>query len=171
MPCATTDATIDTPIEPRDSLTHGYRPDSEEVLQETDHHRFGGGRCGDRHRGTHPPDPAVPTVERAAVLLDTVKQGDIVREVRGPERWCPSTSAGSPRRHRRVWNGCTPSRDATSAAVNCCSNSPTPTCRSRPCRRNSRRGRRRSISSTCAPICGVPSSRRRARWPPHAHNW
>jgi multidrug efflux pump subunit AcrA (membrane-fusion protein) len=34
-------------------------------------------------------DPAVPTVERAAVLLDTVKQGDIVREVRGPGTLVP----------------------------------------------------------------------------------
>lgn len=34
-------------------------------------------------------DPAVPTIERAAVLLDTVKQGDIVREVRGPGTLVP----------------------------------------------------------------------------------
>lgn len=34
-------------------------------------------------------DPAVPTVERAAVLIDTVKQGDVVREVRGPGTLIP----------------------------------------------------------------------------------
>ncbi|GAB1343067.1 efflux RND transporter periplasmic adaptor subunit [Gemmatimonas sp.] len=34
-------------------------------------------------------DPAVPTVERAAVLIDTVKQGDLVREVRGPGTLVP----------------------------------------------------------------------------------
>jgi len=46
-------------------------------------------------------DPAVPTIERAAVLLDTVKQGDIVREVRGPGtlvperiRWITAQASG-----------------------------------------------------------------------------
>jgi HlyD family secretion protein len=34
-------------------------------------------------------DPAVPTVERAAVLIDTVKQGDLVRDVRGPGTLVP----------------------------------------------------------------------------------
>lgn len=34
-------------------------------------------------------DPAVPTIERAAVLIDTVKQGDLVREVRGPGTLVP----------------------------------------------------------------------------------
>ncbi len=33
--------------------------------------------------------PAVPTVESAAVLVDTVKQGDVVREVRGPGTLVP----------------------------------------------------------------------------------
>ena len=46
-------------------------------------------------------EPAAPTVERATVLVDTVKQGSIVRQVRGlgtlvPEdtRWLPSTTDG-----------------------------------------------------------------------------
>src|SRR5215510_5321306 len=46
-------------------------------------------------------EPAAPTVERATVLLDTVKRGSIVRQVRGlgtlvPEdtRWLPSTTDG-----------------------------------------------------------------------------
>jgi multidrug efflux pump subunit AcrA (membrane-fusion protein) len=34
-------------------------------------------------------DPAVPTIERASVLIDTVKQGDVVREVRGPGTLVP----------------------------------------------------------------------------------
>jgi HlyD family secretion protein len=34
-------------------------------------------------------DPALPTVERAAVLVDTVKRGDVVREVRGPGTLVP----------------------------------------------------------------------------------
>lgn len=34
-------------------------------------------------------DPAVPTIERAAVLIDTVEQGDVVREVRGPGTLVP----------------------------------------------------------------------------------
>lgn len=34
-------------------------------------------------------DPAVPTVPRAAVVVDTVKQGDVVREVRGPGTLVP----------------------------------------------------------------------------------
>jgi len=34
-------------------------------------------------------EPAVPTIERAAVLLDTVEQGDLVREVRGPGTLVP----------------------------------------------------------------------------------
>ncbi len=34
-------------------------------------------------------DPAVPTVLQAAVLLDTVQQGDVVREVRGPGTLVP----------------------------------------------------------------------------------
>ncbi|MCA0374097.1 MAG: HlyD family efflux transporter periplasmic adaptor subunit [Gemmatimonadetes bacterium] len=34
-------------------------------------------------------DPAVPTVERAAVLVDTVERGDVVREVRGPGTLVP----------------------------------------------------------------------------------
>lgn len=34
-------------------------------------------------------DPAVPTVQRAAVVIDTVKQGDVVREVRGPGTLVP----------------------------------------------------------------------------------
>jgi HlyD family secretion protein len=33
--------------------------------------------------------PALPTVERAAVLVDTVKRGDVVREVRGPGTLVP----------------------------------------------------------------------------------
>jgi HlyD family secretion protein len=46
-------------------------------------------------------EPAAPTVERATVLVDTVKRGSIVRQVRGlgtlvPEdtRWLPSTTDG-----------------------------------------------------------------------------
>jgi HlyD family secretion protein len=46
-------------------------------------------------------EPAAPTVERATVLVDTVKKGSIVRQVRGlgtlvPEdtRWLPSTTDG-----------------------------------------------------------------------------
>ena len=46
-------------------------------------------------------EPAAPTVERATVLIDTVKKGSIVRQVRGlgtlvPEdtRWLPSTTDG-----------------------------------------------------------------------------
>jgi HlyD family secretion protein len=46
-------------------------------------------------------EPAAPTVERATVLVDTVKQGSIVRQVRGlgtlvPEdtRWLPSQTDG-----------------------------------------------------------------------------
>ena len=45
--------------------------------------------------------PAAPTVERAAVWLDTVKRGPMVRQVRGlgtlvPEdiRWIPATTQG-----------------------------------------------------------------------------
>ena len=34
-------------------------------------------------------DPAVPTVQSAAVVIDTVKQGDVVREVRGPGTLVP----------------------------------------------------------------------------------
>ena len=34
-------------------------------------------------------DPAVPTVDRAAVLIDTVQRGDVVREVRGPGTLVP----------------------------------------------------------------------------------
>lgn len=34
-------------------------------------------------------DPAVPTVQRASVVIDTVKQGDVVREVRGPGTLVP----------------------------------------------------------------------------------
>lgn len=34
-------------------------------------------------------DPAVPTVDRATVLVDTVKRGDVVREVRGPGTLVP----------------------------------------------------------------------------------
>ncbi|MBL0940760.1 MAG: HlyD family efflux transporter periplasmic adaptor subunit [Gemmatimonadaceae bacterium] len=34
-------------------------------------------------------DPAVPTVDRATVLIDTVKRGDVVREVRGPGTLVP----------------------------------------------------------------------------------
>jgi len=29
-------------------------------------------------------DPASPTIERSAVLIDSVRRGDVVREVRGP---------------------------------------------------------------------------------------
>lgn len=46
-------------------------------------------------------EPAAPTVERATVLIDTVKHGSIIRQVRGlgtlvPEdtRWLPSTTDG-----------------------------------------------------------------------------
>jgi HlyD family secretion protein len=46
-------------------------------------------------------EPAAPTVERATVLVDTVKRGSIIRQVRGlgtlvPEdtRWLPSTTDG-----------------------------------------------------------------------------
>jgi HlyD family secretion protein len=46
-------------------------------------------------------EPAAPNVERATVLVDTVKQGSIIRQVRGlgtlvPEdtRWLPSTTDG-----------------------------------------------------------------------------
>lgn len=46
-------------------------------------------------------DPAAPTVDRATLLLDTVKQGSFVRQVRGlgtlvPEdtRWLPATTDG-----------------------------------------------------------------------------
>src|SRR5262247_1197416 len=46
-------------------------------------------------------EPAAPTVDRATVLVDTVKRGSIVRQVRGlgtlvPEdtRWLPSTTDG-----------------------------------------------------------------------------
>src|ERR687895_2665143 len=45
--------------------------------------------------------PAAPTVERATVWVDTVKRGDMVRQVRGsgtlvPEeiRWIPATTQG-----------------------------------------------------------------------------
>ncbi|WP_411280415.1 efflux RND transporter periplasmic adaptor subunit [Gemmatimonas sp.] len=34
-------------------------------------------------------DPAVPTVQSAAVVIDTVRQGDVVREVRGPGTLVP----------------------------------------------------------------------------------
>ncbi|MCU0650039.1 MAG: HlyD family efflux transporter periplasmic adaptor subunit [Gemmatimonadaceae bacterium] len=34
-------------------------------------------------------DPAVPSIERAAVLIDTVRRGDVVREVRGPGTLVP----------------------------------------------------------------------------------
>lgn len=34
-------------------------------------------------------DPAMPTVQSAAVVIDTVKQGDVVREVRGPGTLVP----------------------------------------------------------------------------------
>ena len=34
-------------------------------------------------------DPAVPSVQSAAVVIDTVKQGDVVREVRGPGTLVP----------------------------------------------------------------------------------
>jgi len=46
-------------------------------------------------------EPAAPNVERATVLVDTVKRGSIIRQVRGlgtlvPEdtRWLPSTTEG-----------------------------------------------------------------------------
>jgi len=29
-------------------------------------------------------DPAAPTVQRVAILIDSVRRGDVVREVRGP---------------------------------------------------------------------------------------
>ena len=34
-------------------------------------------------------DPASQTIERAAVLIDTVRRGDVVREVRGPGTLVP----------------------------------------------------------------------------------
>jgi multidrug efflux pump subunit AcrA (membrane-fusion protein) len=34
-------------------------------------------------------DPAAPTVERVAILIDSVRQGDVVREVRGPGTLVP----------------------------------------------------------------------------------
>jgi multidrug efflux pump subunit AcrA (membrane-fusion protein) len=34
-------------------------------------------------------DPAVPSIERSAVLIDTVRRGDVVREVRGPGTLVP----------------------------------------------------------------------------------
>lgn len=34
-------------------------------------------------------DPAAPTVQRAAILIDSVRQGDVIREVRGPGTLVP----------------------------------------------------------------------------------
>jgi len=34
-------------------------------------------------------DPASPTIERSAVLIDSVRRGDVVREVRGPGTLVP----------------------------------------------------------------------------------
>lgn len=34
-------------------------------------------------------DPASPTVQRVAILIDSVRQGDVVREVRGPGTLVP----------------------------------------------------------------------------------
>ena len=34
-------------------------------------------------------DPAAPTVQRVAILIDSVRQGDVVREVRGPGTLVP----------------------------------------------------------------------------------
>ena len=34
-------------------------------------------------------DPAAPTVQRAAILIDSVRRGDVVREVRGPGTLVP----------------------------------------------------------------------------------
>src|SRR5688572_29547243 len=52
-------------------------------------------------------EPAAPTVERATVLIDTVKRGPFVQEVRGigtlvPEdtRWLPATTDGRVERIR-----------------------------------------------------------------------
>ncbi len=63
--------------------------------------------------------PAVPTVDRSLVWIDTVKRGPMVRQVHGPGRWCRSTSGGSPRAPRAGSSGsfCCPAPTVTPDSI------------------------------------------------------
>ncbi len=66
-------------------------------------------------------DPAAQTIERSSVLIDSVRRGDVVREVRGPGTLVPEhirwiTAQASARVERRRRN-----RGSRSAAVSSCS--------------------------------------------------
>ena len=63
-------------------------------------------------------DPASQTIERSAVLIDSVRRGDVVREVRGPGTLVPEhirwiTAQASARVERLASGGLRPGRSGS----------------------------------------------------------